>query len=839
MSTPTLPPTTGVPTESAARTWQAAIEARDIAIHNIPFGGFIGYAWDKDAQDASAGTAVQAAAQISYERAYASTLVTQTEVPAWTGNDGSSSWADYLNWTGGLPSTVNPPFPLLAASNPNLPKQTTANFFNAPANTVITLDGSQSITQLAFSGAFSYTITPGTGGSLTMTGAGASVSVSGSHVIAVPMVLASNTGVTVAHAAECLDRQRARFRHRRTVSQWGWGTEAHRERQLQRRHDDQRRRADGRYGRRALGQLRNYGQRRHTRRIGLRQYRCLADRIGKWLDESRPGKDVDLHRGCRVERHAECRRHRYAGELSAGDLFKQDRDVWGRNGNRLKLRSVLQHQRHGVGRAGQAQVGTITVTAASPKIITGGTMNLTGNVFNVAPVNSDFLSFTVAASGMGFGSSATGSVAPAGSGDFTLAAGFNSASLQPGRYTGTVTVTGTNGAIGGQALSSGGSQAVTITVLDHAAAAFADGSGTLNLSFGTVHRGSGTQSLQYQIENLSAAYRAGLDLDSVTKVSDPAAVFSTDAASFADIVPGYTSNPFDLFLNTSQTGQFSGIFQFNLSDEKDLIGHAGQQTLTLDVTADVVPEPDRSTRCGSPTAAAIGAGPAIGAAGACPCAPQDTAVFAASLGGGSAAVNMDIPVTLAGLAFSTTGGDSYVISSSSGMTMTLANTSGAATIDNGGSNAIAAALTLGSSLRLNVAAGSELTIAANISESGGGQSLSLAGGGTLVLSGSSGYCGGTIVESGTLVAANSEAIADGTQRVRRVGFVGVPHGGSSSHGGYTSARAGHVRRSLPSALPACWPMHGGDDVTDPPSSLRAIQAPSGAWVRTEIEGKGP
>ena len=119
-------------------------------------------------------------------RAYASTLVTQTEIPAWTGNDGSGSWADYLNWTGGLPSTVNPPFPLLAASNPNLPKQTTANFFNAPANTTITLDGNQSITQLAFSGAYSYTITPGTGGSLTLTGSGASISVSGSHAIAAP-----------------------------------------------------------------------------------------------------------------------------------------------------------------------------------------------------------------------------------------------------------------------------------------------------------------------------------------------------------------------------------------------------------------------------------------------------------------------------------------------------------------------------------------------------------------------------------------------------------------------------------------------------------------------------
>ena len=131
----------------------------------------------------------------------------------------------------------------------------------------------------------------------------------------------------------------------------------------------------------------------------------------------------------------------------------------------------------------KAQVGTLTVTAASPKVITGGTMNLTGNVANSAPANSDFLSFTAAASGMGFGSNATGSVAPAGSGNFTITAGFDSALLQPGRYTGTVTVTGTNGALGGQALSSGGSQAVTVSVLDHAAAAFADGSGTLDLSF--------------------------------------------------------------------------------------------------------------------------------------------------------------------------------------------------------------------------------------------------------------------------------------------------------------------------------------------------------------------
>ena len=139
-------------------------------------------------------------------------------------------------------------------------------------------------------------------------------------------------------------------------------------------------------------------------------------------------------------------------------------------------------------------------------------------------------------------------------------------------------------------------------MLDHAAAAFAGGGGTLNLNFGTLQLGSGTQSLQFQIQNLPAAYRAGLDLDSITDVSD-AGVFSTDAMTFTDLAPGADSNQFDLFLNTSQQGQFSGQYRFNLSDEKDLNGHAGQQTLTLNVTADVVPEPSSLTML---AAAAIG-----------------------------------------------------------------------------------------------------------------------------------------------------------------------------------------------------------------------------------------
>jgi uncharacterized repeat protein (TIGR03803 family) len=138
----------------------------------------------------------------------------------------------------------------------------------------------------------------------------------------------------------------------------------------------------------------------------------------------------------------------------------------------------------------------------------------------------------------------------------------------------------------------------TLTVLDHAAAAFSTGSGTLNLSFGTVQRG--THALQFQIENLPAAYRAGLDLDSISTVSNPLGIFSTDAMPYTDLSPGAESSSFDLFLNdTSQNGQFFGQFQFNLSDEKDLSGHGGQQTLVLNVTATVVPEPGTTLLLGT------------------------------------------------------------------------------------------------------------------------------------------------------------------------------------------------------------------------------------------------
>ena len=210
-----------------------------------------------------------------------------------------------------------------------------------------------------------------------------------------------------------------------------------------------------------------------------------------------------------------------------------------------------------------------------------------GNAFSLAVSGANNLNYTLAATAQS-GSATLGTVT-AGTG--SLASGASQSCTLPATSTklGVNTISFTASDPNSSNLLQ--TTTATLTVLDHAAAAFANGNTTLDLNFGTLQQGSGTQSLPFQIENLFATYRAGLDLDSVMVLSDPDEAFSTDATTFTDLAPGSVSGLLHILLDTSQEGQFSGQYQFSLSDEKDLSGHAGQQTLTLNVTADVVPEP--------------------------------------------------------------------------------------------------------------------------------------------------------------------------------------------------------------------------------------------------------
>ncbi len=79
----------------------------------------------------------------------------------------------------------------------------------------------------------------------------------------------------------------------------------------------------------------------------------------------------------------------------------------------------------------------------------------------------------------------------------------------------------------------------------------------------------------------------------------------------------------------------------------------------------------------------------------------------------------------------------------------------------GGSHSIAASVTLNDNLVITPSAGTALEIDGAVGESSVGKSLTLSGPGTLVLSGSNSYTGGTIVTEGTLEIANPGALPDG------------------------------------------------------------------------------
>jgi len=123
-------------------------------------------------------------------------------------------------------------------------------------------------------------------------------------------------------------------------------------------------------------------------------------------------------------------------------------------------------------------------------------------------------------------------------------------------------------------------------------------------------------------------------------------------------------------------------------------------------------------------------------------------------GSGSLTVTLDTaPISLAALSFSNS---SYTLS---GNTLTLNNTSGTATVTvSGGTQTIESVLNLASTADMNVADLARLHISGQIIGSG---ALLKDGLGTLVLSGTGHYTGGTYVNAGTLVATSSTALPDG------------------------------------------------------------------------------
>jgi autotransporter-associated beta strand protein len=91
-----------------------------------------------------------------------------------------------------------------------------------------------------------------------------------------------------------------------------------------------------------------------------------------------------------------------------------------------------------------------------------------------------------------------------------------------------------------------------------------------------------------------------------------------------------------------------------------------------------------------------------------------------------------------------------------------------------GSNAISAPIVLQTGLVIASTAGSSLNISGNFTEGTSGMSLSVGGGGVVILSGSNSYTGGTTVTSGTLVLDGASSLLAGSSL--SIGSVGDSSG---------------------------------------------------------------
>lgn len=126
------------------------------------------------------------------------------------------------------------------------------------------------------------------------------------------------------------------------------------------------------------------------------------------------------------------------------------------------------------------------------------------------------------------------------------------------------------------------------TALESANASFAGADvDQMTIDLGTVYRYGYEPSTSFIIKNLTGAFRADLDLDSITP-SGASAVCTTDLAPFSGLAPGsslsFTATVASEFAPTT----YNAVYTLSFSDE-DIPGEVTGQTLVLTVTATVVP----------------------------------------------------------------------------------------------------------------------------------------------------------------------------------------------------------------------------------------------------------
>ncbi len=139
--------------------------------------------------------------------------------------------------------------------------------------------------------------------------------------------------------------------------------------------------------------------------------------------------------------------------------------------------------------------------------------------------------------------------------------------------------------------------------------------------------------------------------------------------------------------------------------------------------------------------------------------------------------SVPVTVTLDGnqsagtLAFNVSGTNGYWLSQGTGGALTLGMSSGASITVQSGTATISAPLNLAGNADIAVGAGAQLTISGEIGEDTADNefSLTISGAGTLILSGSNSYSGGTDVPAGTLCLTTASALPAGSSLIVGVG----------------------------------------------------------------------
>ncbi len=172
---------------ASAADWDTVIQIRQDAILNVGFDGFLAYNWGGNAMG------ITQAEQIQHEYYYRSRRVLPTQQPQWLSDsainvNGTSiplSWSQPLNWLGGVPNAIG----------------AVANFWRTNTGSrTVTLDGSKTVGTLTFASPQSYTIAPGTGGSIVFNKSGSPatlISNEGNHSISASVQLTSDLSAAV------------------------------------------------------------------------------------------------------------------------------------------------------------------------------------------------------------------------------------------------------------------------------------------------------------------------------------------------------------------------------------------------------------------------------------------------------------------------------------------------------------------------------------------------------------------------------------------------------------------------------------------------------------------